>query len=178
MVVVRFNSHLFCAAASPPTGTSVASSSPAYASRAHSQTTPGGQFNAESTGAFKSGYTSAVPQQDPAKASNFAAAPTGMPEFPAITPFLASKYGDAYKHATKDANGSVAGQEVLRMLASVPVNVSVKKGAWDLVAGTHPCHSWRLHAANASTMNVQTTRSCQKWSAGRPTLQQRLAFFP
>eukprot|EP00892_Ulva_mutabilis_P003922 jgi/Ulvmu1/1901/UM012_0060.1 len=121
-------------AASPATGTSVASSSP-HASRAQSLATPGGQFNAEATGAFNSGYTGVVPQQDPAKAANFAAAPTGLPEFPAITPFLASKYGEAYKHASKDASGGVAGQEVLRLLASVPVDVGVKKAAWDLVAG-------------------------------------------
>ena len=120
------------------TGTSIASSSPAHASRAHSQTTPG-HFNAEATGAFKSGYTGVVPQQDPAKAANFAAAPTGLPEFPAITTFLATKYGDSYKNASKDSTGSVAGQEVLRLLASVPVDVSVKKSAWDLVAGIFPC---------------------------------------
>lgn len=137
--VAYFAHAAVCAAASQATGTSIASSSPAYASRAQSQATPGVQFNTDATGAFQSGQTGVMPQNDPAKAASFGAASTGQPEFPAITTFLATKYGDAYKSASKDASGNVAGQEVLRLLAPIPVDVGVKKATWDLVAGVARC---------------------------------------
>lgn len=126
------------AAASPATGVSIASSSPAYASQAHSQATPVAHFNANITGASVPGQAGDATPKEHATGSNSAAAPATPVEFPAITPYLATKYGETYKQATKDGNGSIAGPEVLRLLAPVPVDVSVKKAAWDVVAGQLP----------------------------------------
>ena len=90
-------------------------------------------FRAGSTGqSFTSGQTGGLPAQVPGAMS---AAPTGQPQFPDITTFLATKYGNTFKSANKDQSGEVPGGEVLRLLGSVPVDIAVKKEAWDLVAG-------------------------------------------
>ena len=73
--------------------------------------------------------------QPPATSGSFGVAATGQPEFPGITNDLATKYGATHKEAAKTAAGGVGGREVLRLLASVPVDNAVKKEAWDVVAG-------------------------------------------
>ena len=90
-------------------------------------------FRAGSTGqSFTSGQTGGLPGPVPGAMS---AGPTGQPQFPDITTFLATKYGNTFKSANKDQSGDIPGGEVLRLLGSVPVDVAVKKEAWDLVAG-------------------------------------------
>jgi hypothetical protein len=79
----------------------------------------------------------------PATSQQFGVAPTGQPEFPAITTNLATKYGGMYKAAAKAGDGgSVAGGEVLRLLAPVPVDNAVKREAWDAVAGARSDTCW------------------------------------
>jgi hypothetical protein len=70
-----------------------------------------------------------------ATVQSFSSAPTGLPDYPTITPQLATKYGEMYKAVGKDEAGNIKGQEVLRSLASVPVEVTVKRDAWEIIAG-------------------------------------------
>lgn len=118
--------------AEPPTGVS------AYGSTAVSPTPTMPQPGSATSTGFHSGITGAVPLQAPATPGSFGAAPTGQPDFPAITTDLATKYGGMFKSAQKTAGGGIAGGEVLRLLAAVPADTSVKRQAWDLVAGTCP----------------------------------------
>lgn len=87
-------------------------------------------------GHFSSGYTGQVPMQQAPQPGQFGAAPTGQPDYPAVTQHLAGKYATSFKSATKDSEGSIGGAEVLRLLASVNVDRSIKKQCWDLVAGS------------------------------------------
>jgi hypothetical protein len=84
------------------------------------------------TKSYQSGQTGGAPP-GPVPGS-VSAGPTGQPQFPEITPFLANKYGETFKAANKDQAGDVPGGEVLRLLGSAPVDITVKKEAWDLVA--------------------------------------------
>jgi hypothetical protein len=81
-----------------------------------------------------SGATGGAPVHASAKTGSTSTAAV-QPKFPDITTFLATKYGDTYKAASKDAGGGIPGGEVLRLVSSVQVDISVKKNAWDLVAG-------------------------------------------
>lgn len=89
-------------------------------------------------GQFASGMTGQVPMVAAPDASQFGAAPTGQPTYPAITPALAGKYAEGWHAAEKDAAGNVPGFAVLKLVASVPLDRSIKKLAWDLVAGSPP----------------------------------------
>ena len=111
----------------------------------HSQTASGAHFRAGSTGqSYTSGQTGGVPSQPPSMAAgqtggapgSVASGPTGQPQFPDITIQLATKYGNMFKAANKDQAGEVPGGEVLRLLGTSPVDIAVKKQAWDMVAGT------------------------------------------
>lgn len=94
---------------------------------------PSAHFQSGSTGqSFTSAQTGGAPGQVP---GSMGAGPTGQPQYPDITTFLATKYGDTFKAAAKDQAGGIPGGEVLRLLGAVPVDIAVKKEAWDLVAG-------------------------------------------
>lgn len=81
--------------------------------------------------------------------------PTGQPQFPEITTFLATKYGNTFKAANKDQSGDIPGGEVLRMLGPVPVDIAVKKEAWDLVAGAFSHHNCRELYSSISSSHFE-----------------------
>lgn len=149
----RMNSKHFRAyfAVSHPTGASSVATPGMHAPQ-HSQTASGTHFHAGSTGqSFTSGQTGGVPPQAPSSMAagqtggapgpgSVAAGSTGQPQFPDITTFLATKYGDMFKAANKDPAGDIPGGEVLRLLGSSPTDISVKKQAWDMVAGAACCN--------------------------------------
>jgi hypothetical protein len=110
---------------------------------------------------FHSGVTGAVPMSAPVTGRSFGVAATGQPEFPSITPQLATKYGGKYKEAAVTEAGGLGGAEVLRLLASVPVENLVKKDAWDLVAGVRQASSSALLAHLVGLFGkFQTAHSC------------------
>ena len=79
--------------------------------------------------------TGQVPVVPAPRPDQFGAAPTGQPGFPAITPALAKKYAMGWQSVQKGADGTIAGGVVLGLVANVALDRSVKKSAWDLVAG-------------------------------------------